>query len=388
MIGYSLTGTVDQGMSGEGLWTTFRELKPGTADALFEGFAPLRFCLFVEPLHAYRGTTARFEAVLANEDALAPGEYPVRLQVFGPYAAGAGSASDRKCVVERTLTVTIPEQKDGAELPFVLPVFAEDLPLDFPAGRYRFLASFDRGAAATGGDAEFFVADPAELPTVETEVVLWGEDPSLKKWLTERGIRHRDFTPTPPPEREVILAGVRPPAPGGAAAFRELAGRIARGSTAIFIAPEVFAHGEQPVALVPLANKGALARMNSWLYHKDEWAKPHPIFAGLPTGMLDYALYRQLIPDVAWAGQDAPAEAVCGANDASLNYASGLMLSVHELGAGRFILNTLRIREHLGTDPAADRLLVNLLRDAARDAQQPWADLPVDFDAQLRAMGY
>jgi hypothetical protein len=290
--------------------------------------------------------------------------------------------------VERTLTITIPEQKDGAELPFVLPVFAEDLPLDFPAGRYRFLASFDRGAAATGGAAEFFVADPAELPKVAAEVVLWGEDPSLKKWLTERGIRHRDFTPTPPSEREVILAGVRPPAPGGAAAFRELAGRLARGSTAVFPVPEVFANGDQPVALVPLANQGALARMNSWLYHKDEWAKPHPIFEGLPTGMLDYALYRQLIPDVAWVGQDAPAEAVCGANDASLNYASGLMLSVHQLGAGRFILNTLRIREHLGTDPAADRLLVNLLRDAARDAQQPLADLPVDFDARLQAMGY
>ena len=141
-------------------------------------------------------------------------------------------------------------------------------------------------------------------------------------------------------------------------------------------------------ALVPLANKGALARMNSWLYHKDEWARPHPIFEGLPTGMLDYALYRQLIPDVAWVGQDAPAEAVCGANDASLNYASGLMLSVHQLGAGRFILNTLRIREHLGIDPAADRLLVNILRYAARDQQHPLADLPPDFDAQHKAMGY
>ena len=64
------------------------------------------------------------------------------------------------------------------------------------------------------------------------------------------------------------------------------------------------------------------------------------------------------------------------------------MLSVHQLGAGRFILNTLRIREHLGTDPAADRLLVNLLRYASRDQQQPLADLPADFDAQLQAMGY
>jgi hypothetical protein len=219
-------------------------------------------------------------------------------------------------------------------------------------------------------------------------VVLWGEDPSLKKWLTEHGVPHREFASTPPGAREVILAGMRPPAPGGAAAFRELAGRIARGSTAVFLAPEVFANGDQPVAFVPLANKGNLARMNSWLYHKDEWAKPHPIFDGLPAGLLDYALYRQLIPDVAWSGQDAPAEAVCGANDASLNYASGLMLSVHQLGAGRFILNTLRIREHLGADPAADRLLVNVLRYAARDHQQPLADLPPDFDAQLQAMGY
>jgi len=389
VIGYSLTGTVDQGMSGEGLWTTFRELKPGTADALFEGFAPLRFCLFVEPLQAYRGTSARFEAVLANEDALAPGEYPMRLKIFGPYAVtDASPVADRKCVFERALSMTIPEKTDDAELPFVLPVFAEDLPLDFPAGRYRFLASFDRGAAAAGGEAEFYVADPTELPKVETEVVLWGEDAALRSWLTERGIRHRDFAPTAPTGREVILAGVRPPAPGGSAAFRELVGRIARGSTAIFLAPEVFANGDQSVAFVPLANKGAVARMNSWLYHKDEWAKPHPIFEGLPTGMLDYSLYRQLIPDVAWAGQDAPAEAVCGANDASLNYAGGLMLCVHQLGAGRFVLNTLRIREHLGSDPAADRLLVNLLRYAARDHQQPLAELPADFDAQTQTLGY
>jgi len=391
VIGYSLTGTVDQGMSGEGLWTTFRELKPGTADALFEGFAPLRFCLFVEPLHAYRGTTARFEAVLANEDALAPGEYPVRLQIFGPYAApGADPAPSRKCVFERTLTITIPEKKDGAEPPFVLPVLAEDLPLDFPAGRYRFLASFDRGGAATGGNAEFFVADVANLPKVETEVGLWGEDPGLEKWLTEHGVPHRELAATPPAGREVILAGVRPPAPGGAAAFRELTSRISRGSTVVFLAPEVFADGDQPVAFVPLplGNKGALARMNCWLYHKDEWAKPHPIFEGLPTGLLDYALYRQLIPDVAWTGQDAPAEAVCGATDASLNYAGGLMLSVHQLGAGRFVLNALRIREHLGVDPVADRLLVNLLRYAARDHEQPLADLPADFDVQLKGMGY
>jgi len=84
IVGYSLTGMNDHVSCGEGLTTTFRELKPGTVDAMFEGFAPLRLCLFAEPVNVYRGARIRFEAALANEDALAPGEYPVRLLVVGP----------------------------------------------------------------------------------------------------------------------------------------------------------------------------------------------------------------------------------------------------------------------------------------------------------------
>ena len=45
----------------------------------------------------------------------------------------------------------------------------------------------------------------------------------------------------------------------------------------------------------------------------------------------------------------------------------GLLVSVHKLQAGRFLLNTLRIRENLGRDPAAERLLRNMLRYAAVD---------------------
>jgi hypothetical protein len=186
VVGHSLTGTVDQGMTGEGLFTTFRELKPGTVDALFDGFAPLRWCLFVEPVHVYRGATVRLEAVLANEDMLPAGEYPVRLQVVGPPKART---------FERTLTVTIPDRHGEPEPPMTLPIFAEDVPIDGPSGKYRFLATFERGAAAAGGEMEFYVTDPAEIPPVEAEVVLWGEDPDLAKWLTDRGIRTRSASP-------------------------------------------------------------------------------------------------------------------------------------------------------------------------------------------------
>jgi hypothetical protein len=382
LVGYSLTGMNDHVSCGEGLTTTFRELKPGTTDALFEGWAPLRWCLFVEPLNVYRGSRVHIEAVLANEDALPPGPYPARLQLVGPEMNRAW---------EQTVTVNIPAaggvgQKEAS---MVVPVYAGDVAIDGPAGRYRLLASLERGGAPTGGATEFHVADPALLPTVETEIVLWGEDPDLSAWLVGHRIRCRPFGAAEPATREVILVSRTPAAPGDAAAFAQLARRIARGATAVFLVPDVFKQADKPLGWVPLTKKGTVTSVWSWLYLKDEWAKRHPIFDGLPSGgLMDYTFYRELIPDLLLVDQDPPAEAVAGAIKASQDYSSGLMVAVHELGAGRFILNTLRLREHLGTHPAADRLLVNLLRYAARDHARPLAELPPDFEAQLRAFGY
>ena len=70
------------------------------------------------------------------------------------------------------------------------------------------------------------------------------------------------------------------------------------------------------------------------------------------------------------------------------DYSAGLLVSVNAFGAGRFILNTLHVRENLGRNPVADRLLLNMLRDAARDVSKPLADLPADFDKLLETIGY
>jgi hypothetical protein len=380
LVGHSVTGMMDHVNCGEGLFTLFRELKPGTTDAMFEALAPLRMCLFVEPTHIYRGQKVRVEAVLANEDVLPPGEYPVRLQVIGP-------AMSR--VFERKVTVTAPDRTGNQEPPFAIPFFADDIAVHGPAGQYRFLATLERGGAPTGGQTEFHVTDAAQMPPVEAEVVLWGDDAQLAKWLSEHGIRVRGFSLEPPKAREAILVAGRPAASGIEQAWRELAARIARGSTAVFLSPEVFKRADKPLAWLPLKNKGALSSIYGWLYLKDEWAKAHPIFDGLPAGgLMDYTYYREIIPDLTLAGQDPPAEAVAGAIKASQDYASGLMVSVHYLGSGRFILNTLLIRENLGRHPAAERLLRNMLRYASSDAGKPMAEPPADFGAQLNTMGY
>lgn len=91
---------------------------------------------------------------------------------------------------------------------------------------------------------------------------------------------------------------------------------------------------------------------------------------------MDYTFYREIIPDVIWSGQDAPSEVVAGVIKASQDYSSGLLVSVYHLGTGRFILNSLRIRQNLGRAPVAERLLRNMLRYAAREVNKPLAELP------------
>ncbi len=399
LVAFSSTHPItDSTFCGSGTTNTFREPKPGLLDVTYELAAPLRWCLFAEPVNAYRATPIHLEAVLANEDVFKPGKYPVLLQVVGPKMAR---------VWEKTITTEIPERKEGHEPSFAQRVAAEDVVVDGPSGQYRFLATMLQGGAPYGGQTEFYVTDPAEMPPVSREIVLWGDDQPLAAWLSAHGVATRKFSPEQPAARDVILASGQAPAPGGAAVFAELARRIARGSTVVFLDPATLNDGQNATRWLPLKHKGIFGGIH-WVggyYRADIWAKDHPIFDGLPSGgLLDPTYYREILPQNGLmrcytrdngftqletaAELDPPDEAVSGANRLSANYASGLHVAVYRLGAGRFIVNNLLVRDNLGKVPVAERLLRNMLNFAARAAQGPPADLPTDFDAQLKSFGY
>jgi hypothetical protein len=69
-------------------------------------------------------------------------------------------------------------------------------------------------------------------------------------------------------------------------------------------------------------------------------------------------------------------------------YASGLLMSVHRFGDGRFVLNTFPVLENLDVQPAADRLLLNMVNYAAGFVQAPLSELPSGFETLLREIGY
>ncbi len=367
ICGYSITGLCDQGMTAEGLWTTFRELKPEMMETIRNGWAPLRWCLFVEPVHGYKGKSFKLEAVLANEDVLLPGRYPIKIKIVGPQGY----------IFERSTMLNISGNEE-----FAIPVISEDIILDGPAGRYDVISSFEHGAAPMGGRTHFFVSDPASLPKVDNTITLWSSGDKLKSWLNDRGINYRDFHEPASDSREVILIGELDDV--DKENFPELVKRIVQGGTAIFLAPQAFKKGDETLGWLPLANKGEYKWTQGWAAGRDDFAKAHPIFDGLPAnGLMDLTYYRDIIPGNTFNGQDFPSELVAGAFAVGSyqpgGYYSGMHIAVYSLGAGSFIINSLLILDKLGKHPAADRLTINFIKYASRNSNLPLAELPANY---------
>ena len=340
-VGHSMTGMYDHGFCGEGATASeFRELKPGATDALFDGFAPLRFCLFVEPVNVYRGAKVRLDAVLANEDAMPPGEYPVRLQIVGP---------DGRCVLQKTLTVKIADPRSNPPPPLANALLGQEIAVDGPSGQYRFLATPSEGRRGGGRKRRVLCGRSGRHAESGNRGRALGRRCGARQMAGRA--RHQDPTLRRRGQnaREVILVGQRP-AGGDAAAWRSLAQHIARGSSAVFLCPGVFAKKDNPVAWVPLVNKGNWTARADWLYPHDSWTRKHPIFDGLPCGnLMDYIFYRELISNDRWVGLDAPAETVAASINASLRIRFG------DAGFGARIGGGPVHPQHVGHSPQPGR---------------------------------
>ncbi len=349
ICGFNLTGLLDHGYTGEGLWTFWREFKPGIMDTLQDGWSPLRWCLFAAPKNVYAGRPVKLEAVLANEDALAPGSYPAWVRVLGPN----GVAWEKK------LDVVIPKPPQDEEGPLAVPVFAEDVTLTGPAGQYTFFATLEHGGAPTGGRLAFHVSEVPQSATPATVATI-GVEPHVQEWLKARGIAIAEDS------RVILIGDVKPDQREG------LMKRINEGSTAVVLNPGAFKVGDDETALLPIKNKGRLTHFSDWLYHKECVAKKHALFTGLQApGIMDWDYYGPVISNLFFEGQDTPddtaaaAFAVCHSSRPD-GYAAGVMLGSYKVGAGRVVLNTFNILDNVDKHPAADLLLLNLVEYAGK----------------------
>ncbi len=383
--GYNLTGLLDHGFTGEGLWSFWREWKPGVLDALQDGWAPLRWCLFTVPKHGYIGRPVKLEAVLANEDVLTPGAYPVTLRVFGPQ----GLAWEQKT------TLTVPASTPEADAPLALPVFSGDVTIVGPAGEYTFAANLEKGGAPLGGRLRFHLSETPQKAAPEgVACLLWGVDAPVQDWLVNHGVECQPFETSSADTRQIILVGDLSALNPKDGLRIELMQRAAQGSTVLFLDTRAFKCGDNPVGWLPLKNKGRLFTFSDWLYHKECIAKPHSLFNGLmPKGIMDWNYYGPLITHDLFEGIDVPTEtAALGIAmfqpGGPGGYTSGVLNGWYSFGEGKFMLNTLPVLGNLDQHPAADRLLLNMIAHAAKTATGPAASLPPNFPETLKQIGY
>ncbi|MFA6108588.1 MAG: sugar-binding domain-containing protein, partial [Candidatus Latescibacterota bacterium] len=243
ICGYNLTGMLDHGMTGEGVWTFWREWKPAAFDALSDGWAPLRWCLFSRPLHQYLGRPLALEAVLANEDVLAPGNYPACFRLVGP--AGI--------VWQRRTWLHLPTPAAGEDPPLAVRAVRADVTPDGPEGRYEFAANVEEGAAPTGGRLGIYLSRPIERVRLPIPVTTWGIAPEVEEWLRDRGVTCQPMNEEPPAGREVILVGQANEHAGNLAGWQRLTSRVDRGSVAIFADPAAFRRTRALVGAVELS---------------------------------------------------------------------------------------------------------------------------------------
>ena len=387
LCGFNCTGMLDHGLSGEGLWTFTREWKPGIVDALSDGWSPVRWCLFVDPMHGYVGRKLKVEAVLANEDVLPPGRYPVRFRISGPEGVAW----------EKRVELCLPGAPEGGDAPMAVPALCEEIELPGCAGDYELAAYMEHGGAPAGGRLRFYLSDGAALPEGSHPVTTWGVEPGVNAWLGGHGVSTRTFDLTADASQAtaspaVILVGRPPEAERDQAHWSALMRRVAQGSVAVFLDPSAFTRGEDAVAWLPLGNKGRCYEFRDWIYHKECVAKAHPILAGLqPKGIMDWEYYGPLISHWLFEGQDTPDETVIAAFASGYipgGYFSGVLMGAYAFGAGQFMLNTLAVLENVDHHPAADRLLLNLIEDAAGRVAPTAALPPASWDETLARIGF
>ena len=346
IAGFSMTGLLDHGMCGEGLWSYWRRWKPEMFDAISDGFSPLRFCLMTWKTNAYSGREFRVKASLATEDALRPGRYSASFRIV------------RDCVTvwSKDTEIVIPES-----MPLAVPVFDERIALDVPTGRYTLLANLNNGGSPTGEKLDFYITDTSYLNAQGTSVRVWGVNEKAAAFMTCRGVNVLPFSG----ETDLPVIVGNPEDHGDDAKWNSLRTAAENGHKTVFMQSRLFLDHPELTAKTGFADFRCVYTQD-FLYHKEYVPMPHPIFDGLRPGMMDLDYVSTVFPHETIETEASPEPICSGFVTGSIwvegSYRSSYSIAEWKTGRGSVILSMPYVLENIGDNPVADILLINTVK--------------------------
>ena len=129
--------------------------------------------------------------------------------------------------------MVIPQPAAGEDGPLAVPVFAEEVTIPGPAGRYEFAATLEHGGAPAAGRLMFQVS---EAPRAEAavEVAVVAVEPWVQEWLKARSISAVPLDKAATNACQVIVVGNAPEPAVTAAERMEVLRCVARGASRCF----------------------------------------------------------------------------------------------------------------------------------------------------------
>jgi hypothetical protein len=370
-VGHGMTSLEDSSYELSGILDNWRNPKPMVFDVLAELNRPLQVNLWLRPSCVYANDAVTFDATLVNEGRkIAPGDYRLFLKVVD----GQNRVVHQKDYQHKIV---------GDPIEFLM---TESVPLAVSPGLYRLELELQAGGNnLTGGQPVHVFERQSQNLGITRTVWVWENDDQLQKWLQKKGVSARkgDFGQV---RRGDLLLVLDVPDRGDTA--KRLQAAVRQGAHAIILRPESVFTPQSEEEVPSLSYSSLLEPISgewkpdlrlidwwgspgAWGYSRAVLALQHPFLEGLPQAVALEAqpAYHRVAPRFTWlmTGQPELVHVERAVVEFSLGvdapYTSDLF-SV-SLGKGTLVLNTLHLAEHLGTDPAADGILQNIIRTLA-----------------------
>ncbi|MCH7960001.1 MAG: hypothetical protein IID08_07720 [Candidatus Hydrogenedentes bacterium] len=239
-------------------------------------------------------------------------------------------------------------------------------------GRHTFVAKvFAESGPIAEGSMDFFVY-PATSPYVRDICIL---DPD-HRWTARCRALTADVSLTAPVHVVPSLANTIRAYPDNDLAH--VMGQVRQGAVAlIFGPPDDWNAFADLIGTELRATSRLTAGTRVPCFH---YIRSHPVFDGLPTRGLMRQEYRYVYPVKTF--DEHSDEDICGTinggpktDDTPSQWGTDIL--VRKYGEGRLVFTHLRILEHLGEDPVADRIFVNMLNHFSRRSVPSRGTVPI-----------